>query len=96
MIFVHALNPFGFLHNRRWNENNVDLNRNHLYEDTFPGELKSLSGKPNGTYSDYAYLFNLDHAWESPLDDIKYYFNVISTMIINRGFVEVKAAAVSG
>lgn len=33
-LFLHALNPFGFAWRRRWNENNVDLNRNFL----LPGE----------------------------------------------------------
>ena len=28
VLFVHALNPFGFSHGRRVNEDNVDLNRN--------------------------------------------------------------------
>jgi hypothetical protein len=30
IVLVHALNPFGFAWVRRWNENNVDLNRNFL------------------------------------------------------------------
>ncbi len=30
LVFVHALNPFGFKHHRRVNEDNVDLNRNFL------------------------------------------------------------------
>jgi hypothetical protein len=30
LVIVHALNPFGFAWRRRWNENNVDLNRNFL------------------------------------------------------------------
>src|SRR3546814_17471906 len=30
MLFVHAVNPFGFAHMLRVNENNVDLNRNFL------------------------------------------------------------------
>lgn len=34
-LFVHALNPYGFAHGRRVNENNVDLNRNALIR--FPG-----------------------------------------------------------
>jgi hypothetical protein len=34
-LFVHALNPFGYAHGRRVNENNVDLNRNALA--AFPG-----------------------------------------------------------
>lgn len=35
LLLVHALNPFGFAHGRRVNENNVDLNRNAL--ESFPG-----------------------------------------------------------
>ena len=30
MLFVHAVNPFGFAHMLRVNENNVDLNRNFI------------------------------------------------------------------
>ena len=30
LLFVHAMNPFGFAHVRRVNEDNVDLNRNFL------------------------------------------------------------------
>jgi hypothetical protein len=35
VILVHALNPFGFAWLRRWNESNVDLNRNFLNDSTF-------------------------------------------------------------
>ena len=35
VLLVHAVNPFGFAHGRRVNENNVDLNRNALT--LFPG-----------------------------------------------------------
>jgi len=28
IIFIHAVNPYGMSHYRRWNSNNVDLNRN--------------------------------------------------------------------
>lgn len=35
VLLVHALNPYGFAHNRRVNEHNVDLNRNALI--AFPG-----------------------------------------------------------
>ena len=33
-LFIHALNPYGYLHNRRCTKNNIDLNRNYL--DSFP------------------------------------------------------------
>lgn len=34
-LLIHGVNPFGFAHGRRVNENNVDLNRNALAQ--FPG-----------------------------------------------------------
>src|SRR5215470_4014730 len=33
IVAIHALNPFGFHHFRRANEDNVDLNRNFLLDD---------------------------------------------------------------
>ena len=35
LVMVHALNPFGLAWRRRWNENNVDLNRNFLDDRRF-------------------------------------------------------------
>ncbi|MCA9110161.1 MAG: DUF2817 domain-containing protein [Planctomycetaceae bacterium] len=32
-VFIHAINPFGFARIRRFNEKNVDLNRNFLLDD---------------------------------------------------------------
>src|SRR6476646_9692172 len=38
VVLIHTLNPYGFAWIRRWNENNVDLNRNFLLpEETFQG-----------------------------------------------------------
>jgi Protein of unknown function (DUF2817) len=36
LVLVHALNPYGFAHVRRVNEDNVDLNRNFLRRDEAP------------------------------------------------------------
>ena len=44
ILFVHAVNPFGFRHLRRVNENNVDLNRNFLDS---VGWKNALSRDPN-------------------------------------------------
>lgn len=35
VVLIHALNPYGFAWSRRWNENNVDLNRNFLSDRLF-------------------------------------------------------------
>ncbi len=40
LVLIHALNPYGFAARRRWNEANIDLNRNFL----LPGEL--FQGSP--------------------------------------------------
>lgn len=42
LVIVHVLNPFGMANLRRWNENNVDLNRNFLTEKKF--EEKKING----------------------------------------------------
>ncbi|MAR12338.1 MAG: hypothetical protein CL681_20505 [Blastopirellula sp.] len=41
-ILVHAVNPYGFAERRRWNEDNVDVNRNFLLPD------ESFQGEPDG------------------------------------------------
>lgn len=33
IVFIHAVNPYGFAHERRVNEDNIDLNRNFLDHD---------------------------------------------------------------
>jgi hypothetical protein len=44
IIFIHAINPFGFAWQRRFNEDNIDLNRNFLLpEEQFKG-APPLSG----------------------------------------------------
>ncbi|HET6576413.1 MAG TPA: M14 family metallopeptidase, partial [Fimbriiglobus sp.] len=40
-VFLHAVNPFGFAHRRRFDEGNVDLNRNFL-----PAGEKFAGGSP--------------------------------------------------
>ena len=54
--FVHAVNPVGFATLRRFNENNVDLNRNNLS----PAEWEvALARAPNfARYADFDSMFN--------------------------------------
>ncbi len=55
IVLVHAVNPYGFAHDRRVNEDNIDLNRNFL---DFAHEVPSDNG-----YGDiHAYL--VPEAWE--------------------------------
>lgn len=49
-ILVHAVNPYGFAELRRWNEDNVDLNRNFLA----PNE--PYQGQPDGYEQLHSFL----------------------------------------
>ncbi len=40
-IFVHSVNPYGMAWLRRWNENNVDLNRNFIVSKRWPRTASS-------------------------------------------------------
>jgi hypothetical protein len=51
LLLLHALNPYGFAWCRRWNEENIDLNRNFL----LPGE--EYKGSPP-KYGDLNAFFN--------------------------------------
>lgn len=51
LLLIHALNPYGFAHSRRFNEDNVDLNRNFLRD----GE--PYAGSPPG-YAELSPLIN--------------------------------------
>jgi len=43
LLFIHAVNPYGFANNRRFNEDNVDLNRNFLLDEKVSRRSLSLS-----------------------------------------------------
>lgn len=51
LVFIHALNPYGFRFVRRVNESNADLNRNFL----LPGQF--YGGRPQG-YDDLYHVLN--------------------------------------
>lgn len=95
LVMVHAVNPYGFNFNRRWNEKGVDLNRNLIPEDTYPGELQSIVKKKTlGEYNKFDNVFNPDHAW-SWYDNITFYIKA-AYYIATVGFTNIKEAAVSG
>eukprot|EP01063_Lacrimia_lanifica_P029612 TRINITY_DN455_c0_g2_i2.p1 TRINITY_DN455_c0_g2~~TRINITY_DN455_c0_g2_i2.p1 ORF type:complete len:423 (+),score=144.67 TRINITY_DN455_c0_g2_i2:66-1334(+) len=57
VVMVHALNPYGMAHYRRWNEHNVDLNRNGMFEESDMAEV--LARDPNLVgYEDFNDLYN--------------------------------------
>lgn len=90
LVFVHALNPFGFAHLRRVNENNVDLNRNFLTESQFE-KLKARDPNHFG-YVDLMELINptkINKKWDF------FYLKAI-LHIAKKGYGKLKGSLVTG
>lgn len=92
VVFVHALNPFGFALLRRFNEHNVDLNRNWLTPERFAARQAQ---DPNAYgYQDVHELLNPPtasdgaDAWSFWPRAVKY--------LVTKGFDPIKRAVVSG
>ena len=47
VLFIHAVNPYGFKHRNRYVESRVDLNRNWFNSDQFPSDI------PDGDYDQF-------------------------------------------
>ena len=95
VVLVHALNAYGFKHNRRTNEDNVDLNRNFLTEE----QWKMVKARdPN-----YAKYVDLDHVMNPTSKPFKtLILNELYTILfavfntVHLGFTNIKRAMVSG
>lgn len=95
LVFIHAVNPFGFKFDRRTNEDNIDLNRNFLTEDEFKS---AVARDPNfAGYVDIDHILNptdalSDNVW---IDDAKTVLTLIKG-VSNYGIKKIKKAMVSG
>lgn len=58
VVMIHAINPYGFAHDRRVNEDNIDLNRNFLDWDA----ISEMPASDYNTISDYV----LPADWDGP------------------------------
>lgn len=95
IVFVHALNPYGFKTGRRVNENNIDLNRNFLTDEQFEF-VKSRD--PN--YAGYVDLDSALNPKSQPFKTISYnelysYYNLVVSAL-KYGTGRIKKAMVSG
>jgi hypothetical protein len=95
IVFVHAVNPYGFANNRRVNEDNIDVNRNFLTQEEFAA-VQARS--PN--YAGYVDLDSLINPREQIssvyfLNDI---YNTLQTLyaMSRYGLIHMKRALVSG
>ncbi|RHY92740.1 hypothetical protein DYB35_005353 [Aphanomyces astaci] len=88
LVFVHAVNPYGFAKLRRYNEHNVDLNRNHLT----PAEFDAVRARdPNHVgYVDIAPILNPVVA-----DDVSFWTK-LAAHVLRYGYAAGKRAVVAG
>uniref|UniRef100_A0A7S2FR44 DUF2817 domain-containing protein n=1 Tax=Haptolina brevifila TaxID=156173 RepID=A0A7S2FR44_9EUKA len=93
VVLVHAVNPFGFQCGRRFNEDNVDINRNLLDA----AEFASLRGEKErvGLYEEHEWLFNLRSAWTPVLDDLRFVAHALYGIAV-LGSINVKRSVVAG
>ena len=84
LVFVHVLNPYGMAWLRRFNENNVDLNRNFLRK----GE--KYEGRPDGYEALYDFLN------PSRLRSVDFFSLHAAWLVIRHGMATLKRATVAG
>lgn len=94
VVLVHAVNPHGFHCGRRFNEDNVDLNRNVLSDAEFE-QLAHADPARRKLYDDHSWLFNWNRAWTPYMDDALFIARAIYG-IAALGMVNVKRAIVAG
>jgi hypothetical protein len=77
IVLIHSLNPYGFKHNRRYNENNVDLNRNNLENFSTLNNLFKTNDPITKIINEYDYFDSKRPLNNSNLEMITYYKEII-------------------
>jgi hypothetical protein len=99
LVLVHAVNPYGMAHFRRFNEHNVDLNRNAVSlsaDGGGAGWASLLARDPNiARYEDFAGVFNPPRA-PTLADAYLWGFATSLYNVLAHGFVNLKRAIVTG
>ncbi|MCA9177447.1 MAG: DUF2817 domain-containing protein [Planctomycetales bacterium] len=87
VLQLHALNPFGFAYNRRWDEDNVDANRNFA----LPGGPGVPAG--NALYRELDSLLNPQRP--AAFDTWRFYAGA-ARAVLQHGFANLKQAVAEG
>lgn len=85
IVFIHGLNPWGMAYKRRFNESNVDLNRNFLVDES------KYNGAPDA-YRKVEWFLNPSHL-PSKMD---LFFPQVVYLIARYGFTTLKQAIAGG
>lgn len=84
IAFIHALNPYGFKNNRRYNENNVDLNRNSLDDFSKLNYLFEIDNPINNIMKKYD-LFDCKRPLNNLNSEIIRHYTKIFSLIFKYG-----------
>lgn len=92
ILFVHAINPYGMAWYRRFNEQNVDLNRNYLTKEQW--EKVKARGHNEGGYETFRHVLSPPHA---PSWSDGFFFKLkVYAAVLRYGFTALKRAFVTG
>lgn len=93
VILIHGLNAYGMANWRRVNENNVDLNRNSLFQESKRKE--TLNRDPNAAgYENWTSIIN-PQGPPSLMSDVTLFFTAVQTLLF-QPFAKFKRALVTG
>lgn len=93
IVFIHAVNPYGMAHFRRFNEHNVDLNRNVMWTEA---QWKEVLERDNNI-AGYDNFKELLAPSEAPRLIDRYTLLVYAAYnIVKNGFVAMKSALAAG
>lgn len=96
IMFVHGLNPYGMIHNRRVNEDNIDLNRNALFNETDRKAKISLCGNmSDDMYHHINHAINPQSYYHPILSWVTNLFNMLY-IITSNGYCQSKRYMVTG
>lgn len=95
IVFIHALNAFGFANNRRVNEDNIDLNRNFLTSEEF-----EFVKQRNPNFAGYTDIDSYINPTKKPFKSIRLndlHSTVVSIVaMLHQGQAKLKKGLVSG
>jgi hypothetical protein len=89
LLLVHAINPFGMQVRRRYNENNVDLNRNFLMDENFDPAI-------NPDYDLLAPMLNPQGALSNLIFDDLVFVSGLLNYILRLGILRIRQGMLSG
>lgn len=85
VVFAHVLNPYGMAHLRRFNERNVDLNRNWL-------EPEEFAHRANYTSPIYKQYYDFINPTSVSACDVPGFYAQIALMLACHGYNNLKQA----